>query len=142
MQAVNFEEVIEKILKKDPRYHRDAYQFLREALDQTQKAISKQSKGVVRHISGRELLEGIRDYGLAQFGPMAMSVFQAWGIHRCEDFGELVFNLVESELLSKTDADSREDFRGGYDFADAFLKPFLPSRKRSASVPHPNIREN
>jgi uncharacterized repeat protein (TIGR04138 family) len=135
MQAVNFEEVVQRILKKDPRYHGDAYQFLREALDHTQKIVGKQSKSEVRHVSGRELLEGIREYDLAQFGPMAVSVFEEWGIRRCEDFGELVFNLVESELLSKTETDSREDFKGGYDFYEAFRKPFLPSKERSPLLP-------
>jgi len=34
--------------------------------------------------------------------------------------------MVEHDLLGKTSEDSREDFKGGYDFAEAFRKPFLP----------------
>jgi len=131
MQEVNFEEAVDQILAKDGRYHREAYSFLRESLDCTQKSISKQAHGQLRHVTGQELLEGIRQYALAQFGPMAVTVLNEWGVHRCRDFGEIVFNMVEIGLLAKTDQDSREHFDGGYDFEDAFCKPFLPSSKRS-----------
>ena len=128
MQTPNFNDVLEKLLAKDPRYHRDAYLFLREGLDYAQKQISKANKDEIRHITGQELLGGLRDYGLSQFGPMTAMVLNEWGVHRCEDFGEIVFNLVEHGLLSKTDNDTREDFKGGYNFEDAFRKPFLPSK--------------
>ncbi|MBI3413997.1 MAG: hypothetical protein HY043_01550 [Verrucomicrobia bacterium] len=134
MQEINYVEAVERIVQNDPRYHRDAYQFLRDALDYTQRLVNKQSKTKPRHVTGQELLEGLRQFGLEQFGPMTLSVFNAWGIFRGEDFGELVFNLVENELLSKTETDSRADFQGGYDFFDAFRKPFLPTRPPSSSV--------
>ena len=140
MQAVNFEEIVEKIVRNDPRYSSGAYQFLREALDHTQKVITKPVKGSGRHVSGQELLEGIREYGLSQFGPMTMSVFAEWGIHRCEDFGELVFNLVENELLKKTETDSRDDFKSGYNFFQAFRKPFLPVTKQPWPTPESDLR--
>ncbi|MBO4796591.1 MAG: hypothetical protein J5553_04315 [Verrucomicrobia bacterium] len=57
-------------------------------------------------------------------------VFAEWGITRCEDFAEIVFNMVEEGMLSKTEQDSKEDFRKGFDFYDAFTKPFLPPSKR------------
>ena len=134
MQPVNFDEVLENIVATDKRYPRQAYVFLREALDHTQKAQTRQRKGgkeapATRHVSGRELLEGIRAFALQQFGPMAVTVLNEWGIHRCEDFGELVFNMVDHRLLGKTDQDSREDFKGAYEFDDAFLKPFRPAGK-------------
>jgi uncharacterized repeat protein (TIGR04138 family) len=128
MQAVNFEEVLDQITEKDPRYPRDAYLFLREALDHTQKMIGRPKKEDLRHVTGKELLEGIREYGLEQFGPMALSVFHEWGIHKTSDFGEIVFNMVEGNLLAKTDQDTREDFKQGYDFSEAFRAPFLPSK--------------
>jgi len=128
MQAASFEEAIEQIAARDRRYHREAYFFLREALDHTQKMIGKlPKKNEVRHVSGQELLNGIREYALQQFGPMTLSVFEEWGVTCCMDFGEIVFNMVETKLLAKTEQDSREDFRKGYDFRDAFRKPFLPS---------------
>src|ERR1051326_3888032 len=129
MQAPSFEEAVEQVLSRDSRYPRDAYAFVREALDHTQKMLSKNpKKREVRHVSGQELLSGIREYALQQFGPMTLSVFEAWGIRGCGDFGEMVFNMVEVKLLAKTDQDSREDFKTGYDFQEAFRKPFLPTR--------------
>jgi uncharacterized repeat protein (TIGR04138 family) len=129
MQPVNFDEALDQVLARDPRYGRDAYIFLREALDYTQKAISKANRGKLRHISGQELLAGIRAYALAQYGPMALALLHEWGLTRCEDFGELVFNLIDQGVLSKTDKDSRADFAGMFDFEEAFRKPFLPAAK-------------
>lgn len=129
MQQPNFEEMLETIVARDPRFTADAYHFIREALDHTQKLVAKAAKGASRHVSGHELLDGIRDYALRLYGPMTQTVFADWGIRSCEDFGEIVFNLVEAGLLSKTQKDSRDDFKGGYDFDDAFRKPFLPSGK-------------
>ena len=76
--------------------------------------------GEERHIGGRELLEGIRLFAADQFGPMAPLVFERWGVRSSEDFGEIVFNLVDAELLSRRPEDSRLDFVGGFDFDDAF----------------------
>ncbi len=132
MQEVNFEEAVEQIVAKDPRYPRDAYLFLRDALDHTQKQIAKQAKGQVRHVTGQELLHGIRDYALQQFGPMTLTVFEEWGIRSGEAFGEIVFNMVEIGLLAKTDKDTRADFADVYDFDEAFRKPFQPSCRPAA----------
>jgi uncharacterized repeat protein (TIGR04138 family) len=134
MHEATFEEGLEQILAKDSRFHRDAYIFLREALDHTQKTIVKENRGELRHVSGQELLSGIREYALNQFGPMAMTVLEEWGVRHCRDFGEIVFNMVDTGLLARTEKDSREDFQEGYDFEAAFRKPFLPS---SRLVPEP-----
>ena len=96
MQEVSFEEALEIITIKDPRYPREAYLFVREALDHTQRTLVRQKHGSIRHVSGQELLAGIKDYASSQFGPMAMLVLEHWGIHSCQDFGELVFNMVET----------------------------------------------
>ena len=136
MQEVSFEEAIAKIRAKDARYHQEAYLFVREALDHTQKILGKES-GVRAHVTGQELLAGIRDFALSHYGPMAMSLLSEWGIHRCEDFGEIVFNMVEIELLAKTNEDSRADFANGYDFYEAFRRPFLPSASQSPHLPEP-----
>jgi|SRR5215471_12369875 len=138
MQEVDFERALELIRAKDPRFEEDAYTFVREALDHTQKSIGKGTR--IRHVTGQELLTGIRDYALAQFGPMTMTVLEEWGIRVCQDFGDIVFNMVDIGLLAKTEKDSRADFAGGYDFYDAFRKPFLPrckqkSRKTPATRP-------
>ena len=127
MQEIIFDEALDKIVAKDARFHRDAYHFVREALDHTQKLIVKESRGQLRHVSGQELLRGIREFALSQFGPMTTTVFEEWGVRNCRDFGEIVFNMVEIGLLAKTEKDSREDFQDGYDFHDAFKKPYLPA---------------
>jgi uncharacterized repeat protein (TIGR04138 family) len=255
MQEVSFEEALDFIRRADPRYQRDAYLFVREALDYTQKTMGKDGRGRIRHVTGQELLAGIREFALNQFGPMAMMVLEEWGIRSCEDFGEIVFNMVETGgaadfsdgditdlnsfsarlrqhadpisqfiwgklpeatreqllahptshalanvllkdlnqiiraeclyeekrfaavalshqaksllasqlhgaqlarlnrllleevypselakspgLLAKTNQDSRADFEGGYDFHEAFRKPFLPLAKRPAASPEP-----
>jgi len=129
MHETSFEETLESLTAKDKRYHRDAYVFIREALDHTQKTTARDNRGRVRHVTGQELLAGIRDYGLSQFGPMAMTVLAEWGVHNCQDFGEIVFNMVEHGLLAKTDRDRRSDFEDGFDFFEAFRKPFLPASK-------------
>jgi len=121
--------MLDEMLAKDRRYSREVYLFLREALDFTQKIVGKEKCGVVRHVSGQELLNGIREFALQQFGPMAVTVFEEWGVRNCSDFGEIVFNMVESGLLAKTETDTRDDFKNGYDFTDAFRKPFWPQSK-------------
>jgi uncharacterized repeat protein (TIGR04138 family) len=98
MQDLSFEAAVELIRAKDPRYHREAYQFVRDALDHTQQSLGKDSSNPIRHVTGQQLLQGIRDYALIQFGPMAMTVLAEWGIHGCQDFGEIVFNMVESRV--------------------------------------------
>ena len=142
MRELDFDQTLERILRKDARYHREAYLFVREALDHTQRLITKNGKEPLRHVSGQELLGGIRGYALQQFGPMTLTVLDAWGVRACEDFGEIVFNMVESSLLSKTQSDSRDDFKGGYDFEDAFQKPFRPSRPVPAREREPETHSN
>ena len=137
MQEVNFDEALDQILAKDERFHRDAYLFMREALDFTQKLVGRENLGKVRHVTGQELLDGLRQYALSQFGPMTATVFEEWGIRNCQNFGEIVFNMVEIGLLAKTDKDTRDDFQSGYDFADAFRKPFWPEAKLKAEIKTP-----
>ncbi|MFH0887628.1 MAG: Minf_1886 family protein [Planctomycetota bacterium] len=108
-------DLIDKILKEDIRYQREAYNFVFEALQYTLKKIGK-----YRHISGGELLDGIRNYALQQFGPLAKMVFNKWGVLRTDDFGEIVFNLVNAGLMGKTEDDSKDDFKDRYDFNEVF----------------------
>ena len=129
MQELTFEEALDQIVAADPRYHREAYAFVREALDFTQKIVGKESSRTSSHVSGQELLAGIRQLALAEFGPMTITVLEEWGIRDCSDFGNLVFNMVETGFLGKTETDSRADFLDGYNFEDAFRKPFLPASK-------------
>ncbi len=113
--GADFYQKIEGVIKKDPRYKADAYEFVMQALWFTQKKLKQQAD-----VSGRELLEGIRDFALDQYGPMARAVLEHWGIKATADFGEVVFNMVDVGLMGKTDRDCREDFKGVYDFDQAF----------------------
>jgi uncharacterized repeat protein (TIGR04138 family) len=139
MQDLEFAEIVGLICKEDPRFDRKAYDFVRQALDSTVKEMKRKQPertGKSQHVTGAELLTGIRDYALDQYGPLAKTVLNTWGIRRCSDFGDIVFNLIEYNVFSKTENDRREDFADIYDFDAAFVKPFLPAgarRSRSAS---------
>lgn len=135
----DFNEVIRTIQKDDPRYARGVYYFLRQALDFSLKELHK--KGGFdnsNHLSGQQLLEGIRGYAILQYGPMARSVLEFWGVKECRDFGNIVFNLVDCRVLGKTDQDSPEDFANGYSFEAAFEQPFLPVRQ--PTIKRPRLR--
>jgi uncharacterized repeat protein (TIGR04138 family) len=106
---------VEAILARDRRYSREAYSFVMAALQHT-----VENLGERRHVTGQELLAGIRSLARERFGMMAPAVFNAWGAHKSEDFGWIVFNLVEAKVLSKRPEDSIEDFREGFDFATDF----------------------
>ncbi|MDB6147677.1 MAG: hypothetical protein JWO45_1341 [Spartobacteria bacterium] len=141
MQKIGFAEALDSIVASDPRYARDAYVFLRDALDFTTKQQKKMRGTTVRHVAGPELLEGVRQYSLKEFGPLVVTVFSYWGIHTCEDIGHMVFNLIGAGIFGKTDEDSMEDFKSVYDFYEAFVKPFapevIPAPKTSPDLPAP-----
>lgn len=104
------------------RYHHNAYPFVFAALKHTQEALGRadaeHEEGA--HISGAELVEGIRDFAHRQFGLMTLPVFDRWGIRSTEDFGRIVFELVERGEMRKTDRDTIHDFYDVYDFDEAF----------------------
>jgi uncharacterized repeat protein (TIGR04138 family) len=119
---------LEEVVRRDPRYAYEAYEFLYAALAHTQKMLGRQPSEAGlengQHVSGRQLLEGIRDLALKEFGLMARTVFRMWGINRTDDFGEIVFNLVEAQLMSKTDQDTRADFHAVYDLDQALVQDY------------------
>jgi uncharacterized repeat protein (TIGR04138 family) len=111
----SFYQIIEEICATDGRYKPDAYEFLMQALHFTQSKLKKAG-----HVTARELLEGIREFVIKQYGPMVKIVLNHWGITKTEDFGNIVFNMVDRKLLSKTDEDSVDDFKDVYDFEAVF----------------------
>jgi uncharacterized repeat protein (TIGR04138 family) len=117
--AANLENAILDVAQKHARYKPNAYRFTLDSVNYT-----VQSLGEMRHVRGEELLEGIRRLALDRFGPMAKTVFEQWGILRTEDFGEIVFQLVDEGLLGKTEEDKMSDFSSGYDFNEAFVRDF------------------
>ncbi len=144
MSDLDFNEIVNLICKEDARYDRKAYTFIREGLDHAVKELKKKDAERSRqslHITGAELLTGIRVYALDQFGPLAITVLNSWGVQRCGDMGEIVFNLIEYNVFSKTENDRREDFGEIYTFEDAFVKPFLPRNppQRGGRVTAPSV---
>ncbi len=126
MQTLGIHEAVEVLATKDARYAKEAYMFLRDALEVTLKRRKKSRKDVGSHVSASELLDGFRLHAIQEFGPMALTVLDYWGVKSCEDVGHLVFGLVDAGVFGKTDEDSLEGFRAGYDFEEAFARPFRP----------------
>ena len=131
MDHQKFDEAIDQVLTRDPRFDRAAYHFLRDARDYTLK-VRKKACGAQGHITGPQLLEGIRQHALKSYGPMVPTVMEYWGVNRTEDFGSMVFSLVEEGIFGKTDTDSVDDFKNVYSFHDAFVAPFQPQLPLSA----------
>lgn len=125
MQLPTFDEAIQIIINKDPRYTAEAYAVVRESLDKSLQKILETEK-TARHMSGPELLEGFRTYALEAFGPITKTVLSRMGIQSTRDVGEIVFNLIAAGIFGKTDDDSIEDFDSQFDFDTAFTVPFLP----------------
>lgn len=128
------EETIQAVRKRDRRFSRNAYYFVLDALDFTMSHLGREAKtGEDRHVGGKELLVGIKEYAADQFGPMAELVFERWGVRAPSDFGEIVFNLIDAELLSRRPSDSRLDFVGGVDFHQVFAQKHRESLDRIAT---------
>lgn len=100
-------------------YRPEAYEFVMQALDVTLRSLERP-----RHVSGQELLSGIRSCAVTEFGPMAKHVLNCWGVHTTRDFGEIVFDLVQRGILAKTEDDDIGDFQEGFDFAEAFERDY------------------
>src|SRR5262249_10000369 len=120
-----------KIVRRDPRYAYEAYEFIYAALAYTQKLLDREPlEGMAvdpephYHVTGPELLRGVRELALREFGLMARTVFRMWGINRTDDFGEIIFNLIDAGLMSKTDRDDRRDFHAVFDLDEALVKGY------------------
>lgn len=109
------DDVLTRLQERNPRFHGKAYLFLLSSLHHVMEELDRP-----RHISGGELAKGVRDLALDRFGPLARTVLEHWGIHRTEDLGDIVFALVDCGILIKQPEDRREDFRGVFDFEEAF----------------------
>lgn len=123
-------ELMEVAIKS--RFPAEAFVFVQKGLDFTVKHLHGDLPDgeqpdphahPERHVTGHQLCEGLRDFAIDQYGLLARPVLKRWGIRRSEDFGEIVFAMVEAGLMFKTDSDTLDDFRGVFDFADAFTPP-------------------
>ena len=129
----SFNEVVEQIIERDPRYGKEAYIFLKEALEFTikQKKRGKTESG--SHVNAAELLDGFRQLALKEFGPMVMTVLEYWGVRSSFDVGQMVFNLIGAGVFGKTESDSVDDFNSALDFHIAFIAPFEPRSSNPAN---------
>src|ERR1700733_1557167 len=134
MAKINFAEVVEQICEKDLRYSSDAYHFVQEGLNHTLKSLKRGGQHAHRHVSGQELLHGLREFALKEYGPMSKAVLNEWGIKTTDDIGQIVFNLVNASVLGKNDTDSPTDFKNVFTFDDAFVKPFIPRNLTTSAV--------
>jgi uncharacterized repeat protein (TIGR04138 family) len=109
------DEVLDQLQERNPRFHARSYLFVLQALHSVIQSLDEP-----RHISGRELTEGVRELALGRYGPMARTVLEHWGIHATDDVGRVVFAMVEQGILIKQDGDQPEDFADVFDFEEAF----------------------
>jgi len=116
------EKSLEEVVEEVGLYPMEAYEFVQRGLGYTVDRIHADLKDpeASRHVTGRDLCEGLRDFALQQWGLLARTVLNRWNIRKTYDFGRIVFALVDSNWMQKTDDDTIEDFRDVYDFAAAF----------------------
>lgn len=114
-------------LTRESRYPLDAFLFVQRGLDHTvrkthgeEPRTDEQGQPVSRHVSGQQLCMGLRDFAIEQYGLLARPVLRRWGVTRCEDFGRIVFAMVQAGMMQKTDEDTLDDFANVFDFAEAF----------------------
>lgn len=115
----NFFEKLDKIIKKDKRYSPEAYIFTIEALYYKLAKIGKK-----RHLTAKELLDGIVELGKEKYGLLSLEIFRSWGCRTTDDFGEIVFSLIEIGEFSKTPEDKKEDFHNVFDLEEKLKKEY------------------
>jgi uncharacterized repeat protein (TIGR04138 family) len=135
MRQQEFVKAVEDIVQGDPRFSPEAYEFISDAVAYTARKLGKAGRTRHRHITGQELLAGIREHALQQFGPLTLEVLRDWGIQDSLCIGHIVFNMVDRQLLGKSDEDSLKDFARGFDFEEAFARPFVPAAERVTDPP-------
>lgn len=106
----------------EAKYHHDAYRFIYEALHHTQQKLDRASANSEEdaHITGQELMRGVRELAIRRYGLLTKNVFAHWGVRSTGDFGRMVFEMIERGEMRKTDRDQLSDFFDVYDFDDAF----------------------
>ena len=129
----SFNEVVEQMIERDPRYGKEAYMFLKEALEFTIKQKKRGKTEAGSHVDATELLDGFRQLALKEFGPMVMTVLEYWGVRSSFDVGQMVFNMIGAGVFGKTESDSVDDFNRALDFHMAFTAPFEPRKSNPAN---------
>ncbi|MDC0275663.1 hypothetical protein OAL55_01425 [Verrucomicrobiales bacterium] len=128
MQKIRFEEAVKIIRERDGRFDADAYLFLRDALDHTVKELRSDEMEEHRHVTGPELLHGTTEYALKEYGPMALTVLESWGITSGNDIGGMVFQLIEVGAFGQSPDDSPNDFMDVIDLEKELTQPYRPQK--------------
>ena len=117
MEEIDFEsDSFEDIVAKDDRYDARAYALLADVI----RFLGENG----RHMTAADILDEFKERALDQYGPLTFTVLTEWGVKRCEDIGEMMFNLAECGRVGKDENDTPESFVGGYDFRETFLGPY------------------
>ena len=135
MSQLSFDAAVKKIRLTETRFSLAAYEFVRRSLDHALQRLGRADQKKPAHVRGEELLESFRALALKDFGPMAKTVLNDWGISTCAEVGEVVFQLVQHGILGKSETDKIDDFQEIYTFRDAFESPFLPKAIPTESQP-------
>ena len=118
---------LRQLALKDGRYSPEAFRFLFESLDHAVRLAGKAgSEGTDRHVTGQEVLAGMRICAQEAFGPLAAHVWRSWGVRETMDWGRIVFLLVDEGLLKRQDDDQIGDFSQGFDFDEVFEASYVP----------------
>jgi uncharacterized repeat protein (TIGR04138 family) len=134
IDVTKYDPRLAALVRRDTRYAYEAYEFVYDALDHTHRLLGHPTGRVAartgqpqpdHHVTGPQLLHGIRDLALQEFGLMARTVFRIWGINSTGDFGEIVFNLIEAEMMLKTPEDNRRDFQDVYDLDQELVHGYV-----------------
>ena len=133
----SFNEVVEQIIERDPRYGKEAYIFLKEALEFTIKQKKRGKTEAGSHVNAGELLDGFRQLALKEFGPMVMTVLEYWGVRASYDVGQMVFNLIGAGVFGKTESDSVDDFDQSFGFSTRRLLHRLSLEVQIRQIPEP-----
>lgn len=135
MIDAKFIKTVNDIIVEDPRFDAEAYNFISNAVVYTSQKVKDEESNMQRHISGQELLEGIKDFAVEEYGPIAPEVLRHWGLTDSKSIGEVVFNMVNKNLLGSTNEDSIDDFIDSYDIDQKFSERFKPKKASKTDIP-------
>lgn len=119
-----FEEIVDRFLIEDPRYPLKAYLFVRDGFEEITDEQEDDAESKNKQLSAKNLSIGLKNYALDKYGPMASFILREWGINATEDFGEIVYNLIDMGLFSQSKGDKKSDFLSLFDLQKELKRPF------------------
>ncbi len=120
MDLTKVDSTIENICANDIRYHKNAYHNIFNALAYCETVMKTE-----KNLTAKELVIGYKDITLSKYGALALEVLHHWGIYSTQDIGNIVFNLVNANLLGRSQGDKIEDFKNIFDLTQEMKSPYL-----------------